>query len=239
MDISFGYFGASVRGPRHTLQNMPNQDAWLGGVKRRYAFVVVCDGMGSGSKSDVGARMACLATRDALNFWSRSSDNRIENLLRLIKQLWEIRIAPHPLREFATTCLFAAMVPDRGLIVSGLGDGIALVTQPGHPINIVIERNSDFANETVALGTVHRLSDWRYQLFPNNLDDIIVMLATDGIADDLRQDSLSELPSWILRKYGDLPAYRRFLSLRSELRNWPTPGHQDDKTLAIFYGKSK
>jgi hypothetical protein len=231
----FRQFGVSVKGPRHIRDKMPNQDAWMGFANHRWALIVVCDGLGSREHSGEGAKAACLATRDAVKIWARSRDDRVENLLRLIKQLWEIRIAPGGINEYATTCVFAAALPNQGLLISGLGDGIAIVTQPGHPTDVIVERSGDFANQTGALGTPHKLDDWRYKLYGHPPAGTSVVLATDGVADDLRPDRLAELPTWMINTYGAMPRLKRHLALRRALVHWSTAGHQDDKTIAVLY----
>jgi serine/threonine protein phosphatase PrpC len=234
---AFQYFGISVRGPRNIKTKHPNQDAWMGWSNQNASVITVCDGLGSLDKSHVGAREACLAVRDSVRIWAISHDDRVENLLRLIKQLWEIRLAPQSTHEYATTCLFAAMLPNQGLLVAGLGDGIAMVAQPKQPLDFIVERNSEFTNQTMALGTPHKLTDWRYKLYSRPPDIISILIATDGVADDLRPDRLSEFPDWILNTYGPLAAAQRHVALKNELKNWSTPGHQDDKSLALLYRK--
>jgi serine/threonine protein phosphatase PrpC len=232
---AFRQFGISIKGPQHIKNKLPNQDAWMGAVNHRVAFIVVCDGLGSREHSHEGARAACLAVRDAVMIWAKSCDSRVDNLLRLIKQLWEIRIAPHNINEFATTCLFAAALPNQGLLVSGLGDGIAIVSRPHRDLDIIVERNSDFTNQTVALGTPHKLADWHYKLYAQPPEGTIVLLASDGVADDLRRDRLAELPAWISNTYGSMPGFQRYFALQHELKQWSTPGHQDDKTIALLF----
>lgn len=234
---AFHYFGVSIKGPRNIKAKHPNQDAWMGWSSQNTLLITVCDGLGSLDKSHEGAQAACLAVRDSVRIWAKSHDDRIENLLRLIKQLWEIRLAPQPTHAYATTCLFAAMLPNQGLLVAGLGDGIAMVSQPKQPLDIIVERNSEFTNQTMALGIPHKLTDWRYKLYSSLPDTVSVLIATDGVADDLRPDRLSELPDWILNTYGSLSAAKRHIALKNELKNWSTPRHQDDKSLAILYRK--
>lgn len=48
---------------------------------------------------------------------------------------------------------------------------------------------TDFANETLALGVPHRLRDWWIEQLPPHPRRIVV-IASDGIADDLRPDRL-------------------------------------------------
>ena len=60
------------------------------------------------------------------------------------------------------------------------------------------------------------------------------MLVTDGIADDLRPDKLDAFVKWLRDEIGRKPKNERLTALRRALREWPTPAHLDDKTLAVL-----
>ena len=231
----YKFFGVSVKGPRHSRDHLRNQDAWYGHRHLTTTLVVICDGLGSRPQSDVGARIGCLAVRDALKIWAASQDPVAENLFRLIKLIWEIRLAPHPPAEFATTCLFAATLTNQRVLVAGLGDGIAAIRYPTQKIEVVSNRATDFTNHTLALGEPHKLTDWKYHMLDQMNTGTAVLLATDGIADDLRLDQLDGFINWLIEQFGPLSPIERYHTLRSELANWPTPKHQDDKTIAMLY----
>ena len=62
-----------------------------------------------------------------------------------------------------------------------------------------------------------------------------MILMTDGIADDL---NLSSLPQFFDAIYGEVKGRNRRMGkrwLESELLNWATPLHSDDKTLAAIF----
>jgi hypothetical protein len=61
------------------------------------------------------------------------------------------------------------------------------------------------------------------------------LLASDGVADDLRPGHIPALMDHLVQHLGPMDRRSRATALRSELRNWPTPGHQDDKTLAMMW----
>ena len=231
----FQWFGASVRGPRHLRMKEPNQDAWLGKSYKNYAIITVCDGLGSRSNSKKGAQTACRAVRQAFKTWVKCSDVTVQHLLRLIKLLWEMEISPSTSRDCATTCLFACMTDDNRLIIGGLGDGIAIVKRYDGTVMKVIERGEAFLNHTIALGDPHKLEDWKYLDILESHPGDIILLATDGIADDLIEERIPDLTEWLIKEYGSMPPKDRSQALRKAIHNWPTPSHQDDKTIAILY----
>ena len=61
---------------------------------------------------------------------------------------------------------------------------------------------------------------------------IVIRHLTDGIADDLRPDKLGKFAKWLREEIARKPRAKRVSTLRQALREWPTPGHLDDKTVA-------
>ena len=228
------YFGVSVRGPQHRREKLLNQDAWLGRQTKLGSFVAVCDGMGSRPQSVRGARAACRAVRQALRLWVRADQPALEMLPRLITPLWKLAISPTPPEQCATTCLFAFLKPSGHVLCGGLGDGlIALRTDEGS--QVILGERSGFGNETLALGCPHRLEDWILRDFHLGTQPFDMLLATDGIADDLQRERLDGFIGWLGEEFKSLPPAQRWRKLTHELKNWPTPNHLDDKTLALLW----
>lgn len=228
------FFGASVRGPLHQSLGLPNQDAWLGHTTARGAMIAVCDGLGSRPMAKLGAIQACLAARDAINSWNQLPNRSASTLPRLIRAFWEMRTAPAEPDQCATTCLFAAATRQGRLIIGGLGDGLALLRFPDGNTRRLIERGSSFTNQTLGLGVPHKLSDWVLDVVPVAEPHTAVVLATDGIADDLVEDRMSGFANWLCERFLPMPPSARYRAIEKELRNWPTPSHQDDKTVAVL-----
>jgi serine/threonine protein phosphatase PrpC len=228
------YFGVSVRGPLHHKENLPNQDAWLGGRNAFGSFIVVCDGMGSRPHSQEGAQAACRAVRQSLVLWSKAKQPSLDMLPRLITPLWKLAISPRLAEECATTCLFAFLKPSGNLLCGGLGDGL-IALKTAEDIQTVLGERSGFGNETLALGCPHRLEDWHLREFQVGTQAFDLLLATDGIADDLQQDRLGDFIAWLGAEFKPLPSAQRWRNLTHELKNWPTPNHLDDKTLALLW----
>lgn len=226
-------FGATVRGPSHASSGERNQDAWAHGRVRTMRVVVVSDGMGSRPYARDGAHAACKAVVDAVRQWCRHPAAPLDVLLGLVHLLWRARVAPREPRDCACTCLFAALEPDGSGVAAQLGDGLVLVREP-HGVHSLSSRSEDsFANETAALGVTARIGAWRHRRFDKGSKTLV--LCTDGVADDLLPDRLPEFVDWLVDEVQeDGPSKRRYRLARA-LRDWPTPKHLDDKTIAVIH----
>lgn len=222
----------SVRGPAHIRDGVSCQDAWLAKLGTGASLAVVCDGMGSRPHAREGARAATLAARDAWQVWRRSTAGSVEDLVRLLEVCWRLRIHAIPPEQAAATCLLYAEDGHGRAILAQLGDGILAHRNKVGDVAVHPARTRGFGI-THALGTTHTLADWSLSLIPPLQPSESVMLATDGVSEDLERERLGDLMSWVVE---DLGTQRNAnLLLRSELRNWPVPHHQDDKTLLVMW----
>lgn len=233
-------FGASVTGPHHLAGEQLNQDAWLTVRGHFGALAVVCDGLGSRPHSRFGARAACRAVRQAAHYWSGSAAGADPaDLVRLIEALWRLGVASYGSEACATTCLFVLREPGGILVTAGLGDGALLVTEAGAAVRRFGGRDGAvFGNETLALGVRHSLRDWWFQVWPPCAKRTVV-LASDGVADDLDPERLDGFVGWLTDELVPLPGRQRRRRLQTELRRWPVPNHTDDKTLAVMMETEK
>lgn len=229
------WFGASVKGPLHQREGRPNEDAWLGSSGAFGTVIVVADGMGSRLNARIGARMACQAVKDALPHWARAEGADPTMLLRLVHLLWGLRILPACGEDSATTCLFAAVVPSGELILAKLGDGILAVRTADGKVDVLGSEREGFSNQTTGLGVARSITEWSILIKPCLLPGASVLLASDGIADDLLRESLGDLICFLTKHFGQMEPAARWRALCRELRAWPTPRHLDDKTLAVLW----
>jgi Protein phosphatase 2C len=228
---TYRWLAASVRGPGHIRAGRPNDDSWLATNAGFGTLVVVCDGLGSKPRARHGSRAACAAVRDAVRHWSRAGGPELGLLLRLIHTLWAVRVWPHQ-AESATTCLFA-LARESGVLLGQLGDGIVAIRTPdGELVTVGTERPS-FSNDTTGLGIAKTVDEWTTHSCSSFPSGSAVMLATDGVSDDLVQSRVADLVAHLVGAYGECPNGR--LRLRRELQHWPTKGHVDDKTLALLW----
>lgn len=228
-------FGASVSGPVHIAAGLPNQDAWGHAMVRGHRVVVVADGLGSRARAQDGSRAAVAAVPEALRAWVRYSDAPVEVLLGLVHLLWRAELAPIEPDEAATTCLFAVVAPDGSGLVAQLGDGLVLVGDGAEAEALAKRPDDSFANQTLALGVTRRIGAWHWRrLAPGTRR---FLLCTDGVADDLLPDRHPALLDWLEQDLLSLPPQQRWRTLARELRDWPTPRHTDDKTLAFIWSR--
>jgi len=224
------YFGASVVGPHHRAEGKPNEDSWLGARGAFGTLVVVSDGMGSRPQARLGAQMACRAVLDAVRSWHKAGASNLNDLLVRIEPTWCSLIAPSTSRDCATTCLFALAHTSGHLHVAAIGDGLALLRTRQGPEWIVGPRSAGFSNETVALG---QSAPWTSRSFARDRGDVVV-LATDGVADDLLPERIDGFVQCIMDEFAGMAPGQRWRALQQELKAWPTPHHTDDKTLGFL-----
>lgn len=228
-------FGASVQGPLHRKEGRPNEDAWLRSEGAYGTLAVVCDGMGSKPNAQFGSREACMAVKEAVSRWSKANGAPISYLSHLIEVYWRLRLHPMEPASAATTCLFALATVRESWIVGGIGDGLALFRSDSELKVIIGDRGENFSNETTGLGISRNIRAWTLAEFPPSEGERIAVLATDGVADDLRLERLHGFCDWLIDTFQDLTPRERWHALTTELRDWPTPGHLDDKTLAVLH----
>ncbi len=222
---------SSVRGPAHARDGLPCQDAWLA-VAGPPSFAVVCDGMGSRPHAREGARAATLAARDAWRLWRRSPAGSVEDLVRLVEVAWRLRLGEIPPASASTTCLVFAEDEHGRAALAQLGDGLMARRHGDGSLTVHPSGGGGFGF-TEALGTPHSLSDWSFALTTALAPGEAMVLATDGVSEDLDQARVGDLAAWIIDEIAPLPSPSR--ALARELRDWPVPHHLDDKTLLVMW----
>ena len=228
-------YGASIRGPFHRQQGISNQDAWLRAEGSFGSLIVVCDGMGSKQYAMLGSHAACLAAREACVKWTRTEGAPVSYLAHLIEIFWRLRIHPREPKDAATTCLLALALPNGEMVVGGVGDGLVAIRTGDAPVSLVVgNRMNGFGNETCALGVSPGSKAWKLMKLPRSQQQRFVVLASDGVADDLIPERLDGFCEWLVSNFQDLHPVPRWHRLVAELRAWPTPKHLDDKTLAVL-----
>jgi len=228
-------FGATVRGPRNRDDKRPNQDAWVRANGKFGNLITVCDGLGSRSNSRLGARAACKAVcRAARNWPGLAVVSDPKHVIRLIEILWRLALGSNTVGDCATTCTLALRELDGRILLAGLGDSVAICRFQDGQIEVKGRRpDTSFGSETRALGVPHQIGDWWiHTVEPAN--GRTILLASDGVSDDLTFERIGGFVDWLLTTYGRLPNSERSKALRSMLQKWPVPNHTDDKTIAIL-----
>ena len=226
-------FGASVRGPSHIRNGLPNQDALKTYCNTFGEVAVVSDGVGSLRTSEYGSKAACRAVIRAAWNW-KQMDEKTELLLAEIHQNWLAEVEPFSPEESSATCLFVIR-PKQGKIVLGmLGDGLVAVLKTDGSYEELIE-NKDvcFLNQTTALSPDTQIGHWRTLLLDQD-ECCAIVLCTDGVADDLLPEKRADFVRNLYEQGQHFAVVTLAGELRNMLENWPVPKHSDDKTLVCL-----
>lgn len=219
-----------MTGPDHEAQGRDNEDAWAGLTCDTGAILAVADGIGSARNSQYGAKSAVGAAVASGTAWL-SNELPAEGIPADVTRRWSQAVAREDTASFATTILLACTTPSGDLLATWLGDGLICATISG-VVHEVTPRRAGFSDVTTAMTSSSLNPGWRQRRIEGLRADDVVMLASDGISDDLQLARLGGLLSALRDQLRRVPATERDSFIRSELRSWPTPGHRDDKTLA-------
>ncbi len=168
-----------------------------------------------------------------MRLWHKAGHGAPDELPRLIEELWLEEIAPATGDDCAATCLFAVVCPDGAVHIGAVGDGLAVVRSADGAVEWVSGPRAGFATDATALGSG---ATWSLRTQPWRPGDTVV-LATDGVSDDLLPDRVGDFAAWLVESFAGLDPVPRLRALRSELTDWPTPRHLDDKTLAVLWAR--
>jgi serine/threonine protein phosphatase PrpC len=221
----------------HREQRAPNEDAVLVGRVGSTAFAVVCDGVGSRVNAAVGAWAGCLAVRDAAEQWTERGDAGAEpaELLELVDQCWRRRIGMRSAASCATTCLFATVLPSGRAVYAQLGDGLVGLAQGDGRFAALRKQDREFGILSGALGSMSEPDAWYVESLPALPERAVLLLATDGVANDLVPGREGEFARRLISSLSDLPLAAARRALAETLIRWPTPRHLDDKTVALLW----
>ena len=139
------------------------------------------------------------------------------------------------------TCLFAAATQSH-LVMGGIGDGLLILRREEAPARWVIGPRGDaFLNDTAGMASDEGAAvGWHMETVElSRRQDWTVVLATDGVADDLRVDQIEGFVDWLVGRHVELSPKSRSAQLRRSLNDWPVPHHVDDKTLVVLTSVSK
>lgn len=229
--------GTSVVGPLHAEEGEPCQDAcgvrgWRGGW-----IACVADGLGSRSQSGKGAQCAVRAAMQVL--WRETGhQDEMRELATRIYRAWLRAVGPDRSDAAATTLLIAACTAQGHVRTWQLGDGLILIRSHGQ-VRVLTPPRSGFGNETRAMGIDKGWSAWSTHDFALSQPGDQVILMTDGVADDLDERSLHAFPQALHRHISGISRRRARRWLTHELTHWGTPGHSDDKSLALIFKKGR
>lgn len=230
--------GTSVRGPGHVLSGLPNQDAFRVANYKWGDIAVVSDGVGSCPTSERGSAATCRAVIASIRSMRRNSMD-VPMLLDAIPLKWLERLRPFKPEESSATCLFVFRPAEGQMVIGMLGDGlIAVLKRDGSYRELCDNKEDCFSNQTVALSASTTADRWCTMVIDQEECEA-VLLCTDGVADDLRSERREDFVRWLFREGESLSASAFGREIRKMLKNWPTPKHSDDKTIACLFRRKR
>ena len=178
--------GESVTGTSHRTQNTPCQDAFrfqIFGSMTEWLVIVVADGAGSASHSEIGATLACeefvrrvQATEHQVPF-SREGMIALFADVRAALFVEAERLGVR-LRELACTALLAIIGP-ASAVFAQLGDGAMVIGDGQDHRTVFWPEPTEYANETDFLTDEHFVDCIRFETITDPISEIAVF--TDGL----------------------------------------------------------
>lgn len=222
--------GATVRGPAHEQDGSPNQDAISVRGCDGGRFIAVADGLGSRRFSHIGSQRAVqLAHEVALDRTVSLSSADVPSVL---SSAW-CRAFEGEHDDYETTCLWAWVNGCGRGVIGQAGDGLALIRSGGRFRILTVQRDG-FGNQTTTLSQADSMGATSSDIALIKPGDG-VLLMTDGISDDLIPEQLEPFFDAIYRRQQSSSKRRIKRWLESELQQWSTPRHGDDKTIASIF----
>lgn len=223
--------GSSVIGPAHLTENTPNQDAVLvRGIQKGWC-VSVADGLGSRPLSHIGSRYCVQSVRRLLKLNAGFNSIPLQ-ISQQIQQAWLSHFGDS-YSAFETTCLWASVTPAGSGLAAQVGDGLLLIKSQGQ-LRVVTPLRDGFGNQTQTLSKA-KDHDWTTVEFTLAQPGDGVLLMTDGISDDLIPEHLEGFFDAIFQQLKRSNKRRCKRWLTKELKEWTTPRHGDDKSIAGIF----
>lgn len=225
--------GASVIGPAHVNQHMPNQDAFKCHNYGYGCVMAVADGVGSDQYSHFGSKAVVQAVHETFCAYVRGDISRSQ-ITKSIYRYYVSILKKRYHSAASTTCLFAAYVFNQGLFLGMIGDGIICGSINSWPF--VMQTGSDaFTNIVKPLSPQRPNPTWTTKFIPENrIDSIRLMLATDGVSEDILPNKEIDFTNYLLDLTKARRAEDRQIKLLDLLERWETPRSLDDKTIVLY-----
>ncbi|OCR00715.1 hypothetical protein BCD67_12150 [Oscillatoriales cyanobacterium USR001] len=214
MQEQFELAGGSVTGRFHLRSGKNNQDAYYSMCWEDWAIAVVCDGCGSGDRSEVGAQIGAKLVASAIAKVAQkipfSSEEFWENVRQyILDTLQNLALAMDSngtlfktiIRQYFLFTIVGALIAKSGVILFSIGDGVIIV-------NGKIKQLGPFAGNAPPYLAYSLLnwqnsqskidrSQWQFQIHDrlpiNEVKSILI--GTDGVI-DLIKLAKSNLPGY-------------------------------------------
>lgn len=210
-----------------------NQDAILTYEDNFMVVLALADGLGSAPHAREGSKAICRAVvknvRKAVLSGAHLSGT---NIVRW----WDTYLRKNGLnpKECLTTSSFVLINKQENKVTSAqIGDSQIYIVNDGtyEPNNL----EKDFTNitECVGNGGAVRYSVKNY-LFQNS---IRILIASDGICDELDPDSIPQMTDYLVSRYASIPRRKRNLLLSADVRRSFSRLNPDDKSMIFLWNE--
>ena len=200
---------ASVAGRGHTVSGKPCQDSAAASRKNGVASVMVCDGAGSASRSEVGARAVSTQIAEFMCAHGHEvmcGELGASDILRRARKVVAGLTAAHggKPRQYACT-LVGVVITQKNVASVHLGDGAIAWVSKGNPRLLSRPDNDEFANQTCFVTSSDAEKRLRVTVHPvRGVESIVLM--TDGAEStllDKKTDTVcqvvEQMASWLDR----------------------------------------
>jgi len=233
--MNINYAGASTIGKAHRELGQENQDSFM---IERYKFgvvMVVADGLGSKKHSKTGSREVCNAVAEATKIWIKRENAPIENLIKLIHNIWQILIIPKVKEECSTTCLFCIYLNTGKVVLGQLGDGL-ICYYKNELLEVLSEKEEEFLNMTNSMSSARSVEDWDYKQFTLEQNEIFsLFMTTDGLSEDIYKEKRKEFIIFLTDKINKkCEQKKKNRILKNIIKKCEGKYNCDDKTIIIF-----
>ena len=220
----------SCIGKNHIASGLPNQDAYWTSHYPYGDIIVVADGVGSEKHSEYASQAVVKAVDSVFSQIAQETlavEDLVDSLCFQFRQYLNELYDGTP----STTCVFCVNLFSKGLFIGQIGDGICCGYINGEQF-VFQHKDASFANIVNPLTPGCPPDRWSLMHF-SNIQEVEVLLATDGVADDILPGRESEFAHYMV----DLveKAEKRLDALNDILQNWETPQSNDDKTIGLYH----
>lgn len=218
-----------------------NQDAYRirADAEKQLAYIIVADGLGSCKFSDKGSeKIADIIEKwilDKLPGYAFLSDNVANIMAKKIVSEWNATYDLDEIYDYDTTVHLAVFY--RGsILVGGIGDGMALLSYDKLVCKDHIDEKNLFSNVTNSMCSMDVMELLDFEIIPADFyeNQAIVILATDGIADDLIPEKKLTLLEYFQKVLSEDGIKNLQEELEEWISDWATENHSDDKTLCYL-----
>ncbi len=223
------YVGITVCGSKHHKERVPNQDSILYHRNGKNYVLAISDGIGSCRQSHIGAQKATSICREV--FFRLTSGDTPFDMGRIKAALVQNWINAFPCETGVDYCatLKAAFAFENKLILLSIGDGLLAFSSSNNSIVLAGDDNS-FLNETRGLSPCLSPDDLWATTLELPQDNYVIVICTDGIANNIRRGSELDFANEILKAISSKQLKTNIKEFLEEIVDLDS----DDKTLGVI-----